>query len=92
MRHLPQQGLDQRAFTTAVRADQRMHTAGADVETDVIENRRLAQGQRDLIELNPGAGGEGDQRFGSAHAPASCMALTTVLRLPVISFSYLSAL
>jgi hypothetical protein len=53
---LPQQGLDQRAFAAAVGADQGVHAAWADLlKLTLIEDRGTAQGQRDLIELNPRA-------------------------------------
>ncbi|MDT4864757.1 hypothetical protein FQZ97_995270 [compost metagenome] len=48
MRHLPEQGLDQRTLAATVGADQRMHAAGADLKGNVVEDRRAAQRQADF--------------------------------------------
>ncbi|MCY1443421.1 hypothetical protein D9M71_598340 [compost metagenome] len=92
MRHLPEQGLDQRALAAAVGADQGMHATGGDLEADLIENPRAAQGQVDAGELDVGPARLADDGFGDAHAFDSLIARTTVSRLRFISTSYFSLL
>ncbi|MNN94375.1 hypothetical protein D3C81_2129850 [compost metagenome] len=92
MGHLPKQRLDQRTLATAVGANQGVHVAGLDLEADLVEDGRAAKGQADVGELDGGSGQWRGEGLLDGHAPASWIARTTVSRLPVISFSYFSAL
>jgi hypothetical protein len=52
VRHLPEQGLDQRALAAAVGADDGVHAARGDAEAHPFEDARAAQGQVDAIEVD----------------------------------------
>ncbi|MNP79101.1 hypothetical protein D3C76_1768610 [compost metagenome] len=68
-----------------------MHAAGLHLERDVIEDRRTAKDEADVGKIQGRASASQQQVFLNRHAPDSWIARTTVLRLPFISFSYLSA-
>lgn len=92
MRHLPEQGLDQRTLAAAVRPDQRVHAAGLDAQAHAIEDAAAAEAQVDPGEVDGRPARRGAKPFGHGHAPDSWMARTTVSRLRAISSSYLPAL
>ncbi|MOA15532.1 hypothetical protein D3C78_1356930 [compost metagenome] len=71
MGHLPEQGLDQRAFAAAVGADQRMHVAGLYLEAHLVEDRRAPECQADIVEVQGRTGTLCGQDLPGRHAPAS---------------------
>ncbi|MNG39527.1 hypothetical protein D3C84_1276530 [compost metagenome] len=69
-----------------------MHAAGGDVEADLVEDSRAAQGQVDLGKGDVRPAGAVEQRLRHGHAWDSLIARTTVSRLRFISTSYFSLL